>query len=47
MMGFKDFRGARIIPSGVEAMHMVRKEQMKDSDEIPLSAAQQFHSLIS
>jgi hypothetical protein len=31
MMGFKDFRCARIILSGIETMHMIRKGQMKDS----------------
>jgi putative transposase len=29
MIGFKDFRRARIILSGIETMHMIRKEQMK------------------
>ncbi|MEM5389538.1 DDE-type integrase/transposase/recombinase [Paraburkholderia phymatum] len=29
MMGFKDFRCARIILSGIEVMHMIRKGQMK------------------
>jgi putative transposase len=29
MMGFKDFRCARIIPSEIETMHMIRKGQMK------------------
>jgi putative transposase len=30
MMGFKDFRYARIILAGIEVMHMIRKRQMKD-----------------
>jgi transposase-like protein len=29
MLGFKDFRGARMILSGIEVMHMIRKEQMQ------------------
>jgi hypothetical protein len=29
MMGFKDFRCARLILSGIEVMHMIRKGQMK------------------
>ncbi|WP_367949138.1 DDE-type integrase/transposase/recombinase, partial [Paraburkholderia sp. NMBU_R16] len=28
MMGFKDFRCARIILAGIEIMHMIRKGQM-------------------
>src|SRR6266852_6976856 len=47
MLGFKDFRCARIILSGIEVMHMIRKGQMKDFGKIPLSAAQQFYSLVS
>ena len=30
MMGFKDFRCARIILAGIEVMHMIRKGQMRD-----------------
>ncbi|OXC77958.1 Mobile element protein [Caballeronia sordidicola] len=32
MLGFKDFRCARIILSGIEVMHMIRKGQMKTED---------------
>ena len=46
MMGFKDFRCARIILSGIEVMHMIRKGQMKDAG-IPRTAAAQFYSLVS
>jgi putative transposase len=46
MLGFKDFDCARVILSGIEVMHMVKKGQMKGSDEIPLSVAQKFYSLI-
>jgi transposase-like protein len=44
MMGFKDFRCARIILSGIEIMHMIRKGQMRE-DGIAVSAADQFYSL--
>ncbi len=47
MLGFKDFHCARVILSGIEVMHMIKKGQMKGSGEIPLSAVQQFYSLIS
>jgi transposase-like protein len=46
MMGCKDFRCARIILSGMETMHMIRKGQMKD-DGITQTAAAQFYSLIA
>jgi transposase-like protein len=45
MMGFKDFRCARIILSGIETMHMIRKEQMK-ADGLKRTAAEQFYSLV-
>jgi putative transposase len=45
MMGFKDFRCARIILSSIEVMHMIRKGQMKTSKGIAPSAAEQFYSL--
>src|ERR1700732_3161645 len=44
MMGFKDFRCARIILCGMEVMHMIAKGQMNDGD-IGLTAAEQFYSL--
>ena len=46
MMGFKDFRCARIILSGIETMHMIRKGQMKDSG-VTRTAADQFYSLVA
>jgi putative transposase len=46
MMGFKDFRCARIILSGIEVMHMIRKGQMKTAKGTSPSAAEQFYSLI-
>ncbi|SAL85777.1 integrase catalytic region [Caballeronia terrestris] len=45
-MGFKDFRCARIILSGVEIMHMIRKGQMK-GDDTHRNVAQQFYSLVT
>lgn len=47
MLGFKDFDCARVILSGIEVMHMIKKGQMKGSGEIPLPAAQQFYSLVA
>ena len=44
MMGFKDFRCARIALSGIEIAHMIRKGQMRD-DGTASTAAGQFHSL--
>jgi putative transposase len=38
---------ARVILGGIEAMHMIKKGQMKSLGKIPLSAAQQFYSLFS
>jgi transposase-like protein len=43
MMGFKNFRCARIILSGIEMMHMIRKGQMKDVGP-DRTAAEQFYS---
>ncbi|WP_036026005.1 DDE-type integrase/transposase/recombinase, partial [Paraburkholderia dilworthii] len=45
MLGFKDFRCARILLSGIELMHMIAKGQMKDAGKLEPSAARQFHSL--
>ena len=46
MLGFKDFRCARIILSGIEVMHMIAKGQMKYAGKIKPSAARQFYSLV-
>jgi transposase-like protein len=46
MMGFKDFRCARIILSAIEVMHMIRKGQMKTTKGTSPSAAKQFYSLV-
>ncbi|CAB3788903.1 hypothetical protein LMG28614_02784 [Paraburkholderia ultramafica] len=45
MMGFKDFRCARINLSGTEVMHMIRKGQMKDAG-IQRTAAEKFYSMV-
>jgi putative transposase len=46
MLGFKNFRCARIILGGIEFMHMIVKGQMKDGG-IAQTPAQQFYSLVS
>jgi len=46
MLGFKDFRCARVILSGIELMNMIKKGQMKCRSKTPLSPAQQFYSLV-
>jgi putative transposase len=46
MLGFKDFRRARIILSGIEVMHMIRKGQMKTENGTHPSAAEQFYSIV-
>lgn len=43
MLGFKNFSCARIILSGIETMHMIRKGQMK-ADGVTRTAAEQFNS---
>jgi transposase-like protein len=45
MMGFKNFRCARIILSGIETMHMISKDQM-EVDGVTRTAAAQFYSLM-
>jgi transposase-like protein len=47
MLGFKNFRGARVILSGIEIMHMITKRQMKHTGKIKPSAASQFYSLVT
>ena len=47
MLGFKDFRCARVILSGIEIMHMIAKGQMKHTGKIKPSAACQFHSPVT
>jgi putative transposase len=43
MLGFKNFRCARIILSGIEVMHMIRKGQMQVKKDTHPSAAEQFY----
>ncbi|WP_121317670.1 IS6 family transposase [Paraburkholderia sp. RAU2J] len=45
MLGFMDFRCARILLSGIELMHMIAKGQMKDAGKLKPSAARQFYLL--
>jgi hypothetical protein len=45
LMCFKDFRWARVILSGIELMHIVRKGQMKDA-AIERTIVEQFYSLL-
>ena len=46
MLGFKNFRCAQSLISGIETMHMIRKGQMKSGPEgHVLSKAEQFYSL--
>jgi hypothetical protein len=44
MLGFKNFRCARILLGGIEVAHMIAKGQMKDSGA-RLTPAEQFYSL--
>jgi transposase-like protein len=45
MMGFGNFRCARIILGGIELVHMIAKGQMKHNGDLKPSAARQFYSL--
>jgi hypothetical protein len=44
MLGFKNFRCARILLSGIELMHMIAKGQMEERG-IGCTRAEQFHFL--
>jgi transposase-like protein len=44
MLGFKNFRCARILLSGIELMHMIAKDQMEDGG-VGYTRAEQFYSL--
>jgi hypothetical protein len=44
MLGFKDFRCARILLSGIELMHMIAKGQMEDRG-VRYTNSEQFYSL--
>jgi len=43
MLGFKDFRCDRILLSGIELMHLIRKGRMKDAGK-EQAPAQHFYS---
>jgi putative transposase len=43
MLGFKSFRSAAATLSGIELMHMIRKDQLQTRGE--LGPAQQFYAL--
>jgi hypothetical protein len=45
MLGFKSFRCARILLTGIEVMHMIAKGQMKCALGTHPSAANQFYDL--
>src|ERR1700744_63314 len=45
MLGLKSFRCARILLTGIETMHMIRKGQLVGSNRSILSAADQFYAL--
>ena len=47
VQGFKDFDFARVILSGIEIMHMIKKGQMTCPNKRPFSATDQFYSLDS
>ncbi|AJG19426.1 transposase [Cupriavidus basilensis] len=46
MLGFHNFRCARIILGGIEIMHMIRKGQMPTPKGSNPSTAEQFYSLV-
>ncbi|AKK25004.1 IS6 family transposase [Pandoraea oxalativorans] len=45
MLGFQNFRGARIVLGGIETMHMIRKGQMLAPEGHRASPAEQFYAL--
>ena len=45
MLGFKSTKSARVILSGIEMVHMMRKGQAKYACNLPLSLADQFDEL--
>ena len=44
MLGFKTFRCARILITGIEVMHMMRKGQLSDIKDRASTTANQFYS---
>jgi putative transposase len=47
MLGFRDFRCARVILSGIEIMHTISKGQLKHTGKIKPSAASHFYPLVT
>jgi putative transposase len=47
MLEFKDFDCARVILSGIEVVHILKKGQIKCANKTPPFAANQFYSLAS
>jgi putative transposase len=47
MMGFKSFESARRLIAGIEAMHMIKKGQLRCSKGLVVSDADRFYSLAS
>ena len=45
MLGFKSFWSARILITGIETMHLIKKGQMNCPGGQTMSAANQFYSL--
>jgi putative transposase len=45
MLGFKSADSAQVILSGIELIHMMRKQQAKYACSQPLPLAEQFHLL--
>jgi putative transposase len=45
MLGFKSFRCARILITGIETIHMIRKGRLGNTKDKDSSAANQFYSL--
>jgi transposase, IS6 family len=45
MLGFKSFRTAKAIISGIEAMHMIKKEQIDLRDQSVQNQKEFIHQL--
>ena len=46
MLGFKTFRSAQLIPTGIELIDMIRKGQFQFSDNNQQTPAEQLYRLI-
>ena len=47
MLGFKSFNGARQTIKAIEILHMIRKGQLKNDNQINRTTFEQFVSLVS